>query len=369
MAERARKLDVLLPAAGFALALALGLAGAAWTLAADGKRDLPRAGAGVLFGGEWARAVSRRINEGFVARDAFHRVERGLQWLVLRDWGSRVREGCPGWLFLADELEAHAGRAESAATRADLAARVHSALERHGVHLLVAVVPDKSRIEAARLCGIGRPPGSESRAARWVEALRARGVEALDLTATLERLPGERYYPSDTHWNEQGAEAAARAMADALRARGLVPDRKAPPEPLPPRLVHRPGDLVRVAGLEGLPAALRPAPDRAEARTVPPVTAAGDDLFGAAALPPVALVGTSFSRTSNLVPFLARHAGVQVANAARDGADFDAAAAAYLASAAFRDSRPKAVVWEIPERAIEPPIKPSERDWPRTLGR
>ena len=30
---------------------------------------------------------------------------------------------------------------------------------------------------------------------------------------------------------------------------------------------------------------------------------------------------------------------------------------------------PKVVVWEIPERAIEPPLKPSELDWMKTLGK
>ena len=368
MARTAPSLDVLLPAAGFAAALGLGLAATALTLTDDAQRDLPAASPATLWSGEWAGAVSQRVNEGFVARKAFHRIERGMQWFVLGDWGSRVREGCPGWLFLVDELELPAARHESAATRALLVGRLRAALERQGVQLLVAVVPDKSRIESAHLCELERAPGSETRVARWVGQLQARGVGVLDLTATLAQLPGERYYRSDTHWTEQGAEAAARAIAESLRARGLAPA-KAPPVPLRPRVVERPGDLVRVAGLDGLPSPFGPPPDVVEARVVPPVASASDDLFGASALPAVALVGTSFSRTSNLVPFLARHLGEQVANAAKEGADFDGAAASYVASAAFRDSRPKVVVWEIPERAIEQPIKPSERDWLVTLGR
>lgn len=368
MVAASGKFHWLLPAAGFGAALALGLAAALATLGDEEQPDLPALTAGNVWSGEWAEAVSRRVNDAFVARKAFHRIERGAQWLVLRDWGARVREGCRGWLFLADELERHAGRHESAATRAALVARMRDALQGQGVRLLVAVVPDKSRIESAHLCELQRAPGSESRAERWVGQLRARGVDVIDLAEALGQLPGERYYRTDTHWNEQGAEAAARAIAAGLRARGLVAD-KPPPAPLSPRRIERHGDLVRVAGLDGLPRGWGPGPEVAEVRHVPAVAAASDDLFGDAALPKIALVGTSFSRTSNLVPFLARHAGEQVANAAKDGADFDGSAAAYVASPAFRDSRPRVVVWEIPERAIEPPIKASERDWIKALGR
>ena len=361
MDPRADRLQWLLPAAGFGVALALGLAAAVHALGDELQPDLPSADPAHLWSGEWARGVSKRINEGFVARRAFHRIERGAQWLALRDWGPRVREGCRGWLFLADELELHAARAESSAARAELAARVSAALAQQGVHVLVAVVPDKSRIEATKLCELRRAPGSGARVARWTEALRARKVDVLDLTATLARLPGERYYRSDTHWTEAGAEASARAIAGALRARGLAPER-APPAPLAPRRVERPGDLVRVAGLDGLPRGWGPGPDLVEARTVPPVASTSDDLFGDSGVPKVAVVGTSFSRTSNLVPFLARHLGEQVANAAKDGADFDGSLAAYVASPAFRDSPPKVLVWEVPERAIEAPLKPSERN-------
>jgi alginate O-acetyltransferase complex protein AlgJ len=368
MESPANRLSWLAPAIGFGAALALGFAAALYTLTDDEQRDLPAATASSVWNGAWAQAISQRVNEGFVARKSFHHVERSLQWLVLRDWGARVREGCRGWLFLADELELHRDRRSSAHARAEIVARLRDALARDGVALVVAVVPDKSRIESAHLCDLERPPEAQTRVARWVGELRAQGVTAVDLSEAISQLPGERYYRSDTHWTEPGADAAARAIADALRARGLAPQRPAP-APLSPRMIERPGDLVRVAGLDALPRGLGPAPDLAESRDVPPIAAASDDLFGDSALPKVTVVGTSFSRTSNLVPFLARHLGEQVANAAKDGADFDGAAAAYVASPAFRDSRPRVVVWEIPERAIEPPVKPSERDWMKKIGR
>jgi len=53
--------------------------------------------------------------------------------------------------------------------------------------------------------------------AGWVRFI-PHGVATLDLTATLANMPTERYYHTDTHWNEAGANAAARAVENALVA-------------------------------------------------------------------------------------------------------------------------------------------------------
>lgn len=351
-------------AGAFALAVAAGFVAALVALTQIGPDararlwELQR-----IWTGESARTVVRAVNDEFAPRKAFHGFERGLAWLALRDWGPRVRAGCDGWLFLADELESHAAGGKDAALRAAIVQRLRAHLARQQIALLVVVVPDKTRIEASRLCGLERAPHTDARVSAWVERLRAHGVDAIDLTSVLDRMPGERYYRTDTHWNERGSEAAAAAVAATLRARSLAPARPAAPAPLEPRSAERPGDLVRLAGLDTLPAALRPAAEPVETRDVPPVAAASDDLFGASALPRVVLVGTSFSRTSSFGAFLARHLGEQVANAAKEGGDFDGSAAAYVASPAFRESPPKVVVWEIPERALEPPATAAERRW------
>jgi alginate O-acetyltransferase complex protein AlgJ len=186
-----------------------------------------------------------------------------------------------------------------------------------------------------------------------VNAARTSGVDALDLTGAIAALPGERYFRTDTHWNENGARGAAQAIAAALRARGLAEEPKVRPPAIEVKQLPRPGDLVRVAGLEALPALLRPEPEITVVSKVPPLPSASDDLFGTAGLPTIALVGTSYSRSANFAPFLERQLGGQVANAAKEGGDFDGSLEAYLASAAFRETPPRVVIWEIPERVLE----------------
>lgn len=126
--------------------------------------------------------------------------------------------------------------------------------------------------------------------------------------------------------------------------------------------------MIHLAGLDGVPSLLSPAIELAASTKVAPVASASDDLFGDAGVPTVALIGTSYSRNSNFVPFLEHHLGAPVANLAKDGGDFAGAATAYFGGATFRHDPPKVVVWEVPERVIEMPLKDIERSWQAKLA-
>jgi alginate O-acetyltransferase complex protein AlgJ len=55
------------------------------------------------------------------------------------------------------------------------------------------------------------------------------------------------------------------------------------------------------------------------------------------------------------MPFLQRAVGASVGNFALDGGAFSGAAKAYFDSAAFKQTPPKLIVWEIPERDLQAP--------------
>ena len=67
------------------------------------------------------------------------------------------------------------------------------------------------------------------------------------------------------------------------------------------------------------------------------------------------------------MPFLEHNLGEPVANLAKDGGDFAGAATSYFSGATFRSNPPKVIVWEVPERVIEMPVKDAERKWLDTL--
>lgn len=361
-----RKYLIILPAVAFACLLIAGLVVSVVSL----KHATPAEWADLknmdnILSGESTRRFTKLLNKHFVLGPAFNQIERGILWNLTGDLGPSVRPGCDDWLFLTDELEPHPDRLKSAEFRAALAEKLGRRLKERGIKLLVVVVPDKSRIEKAHLCHINRSGLFDGRVASWLAGLNAQGLATLDLTPTLSALPGERYYHTDTHWNEAGANAAARAVAADLNEHQWATLAQDGAVALNSALTERPGDLVHLAGLDGLPGFLRPKVEMAHVTVVPPV--ATDDLFGDAGVATIALIGTSYSRNSNFAPFLEHYLGEAVANQARDGGDFSGAATAYFGGVTFRSFTPGVVIWEIPERVIEMPVKEAERKWMDTL--
>ena len=295
-------------------------------------------------------------------------IERGLSWQLAGDLGPRVREGDRDWLFLVDELTPHADGARDAAARAQEVIWLNQRLARQGIALLVAVIPDKSRVAAEHLGSLQRPAIFANRVKDWTARLAQAGVEVIDLNDTLAGLQARRQSPflrTDSHWSEAGAEAAA------ARISGKIPRLNSAEQSSPGwqmtgrERLPRPGDLVKLAGIEWLPPALQPRPESVQqsrfepvASVTPPLrrinaaNADTDDLFGDTELPAIAVIGSSFSRNSNFVPFLAQHLQAKVANFAVDGGDFAGAARAYLGSAAFKQTPPRLLLWEIPERVL-----------------
>jgi alginate O-acetyltransferase complex protein AlgJ len=313
-----------------------------------------------ILNGVVSKELADRMADTPIAADAA-RAQRALGWLTLHDLGPRVRQGCPGWLFLRDELNVYAAGESHLATRAATVAAVQRELASHGIALLVVVVPDKSRIEPQHLCSLYRPDSLSGRLGDWTSRLGAEGVQVLDLGAALHGVPGDAFFRTDTHWTQDGAGAAARAVTQRIRAMDVPLGSSKPGYRVvdkPP--AGRPGDLVRLAGLDGLPLSRQPTPEIVASRDYIPQAqpaASADDLFGDADLPSIAVIGTSYSTTSDFVPQLALALGTGVGNFAREGGKFGGSARAYFASPAFAQTPPRLVVWELDERDLQSPLE------------
>jgi alginate O-acetyltransferase complex protein AlgJ len=131
--------------------------------------------------------------------------------------------------------------------------------------------------------------------------------------------------------------------------------------------VPRSGDLIRLMGLQNMPAWLRPADDlEAPAETRLLQAAQPASLLGDATVP-VALVGTSYSLRGNFHGYLQQALSASVLNAARDGGGFLQAATDYLKDEAFRQSPPALLLWEIPERFVDARLD-DEPGWLQRMG-
>lgn len=128
--------------------------------------------------------------------------------------------------------------------------RFHEDCERAGVHLVVAIIPDKAQLQPAQLTrrlAFDRPtePMHNRDFDRFVSELRSAGVDVFDPTPALIN-PGEvRYLMQDTHWTPQFMRQVACDLATHIRQR--VPMFSVP-APLAlktePQTISRLGDLV-----------------------------------------------------------------------------------------------------------------------------
>ena len=288
-----------------------------------------------------------------------------FRYALFNSGGPQVRVGCDDTLFLTEELRPWPDAGAAIAERAAGLRRIQAALAARGIPVVVAVVPDKARVLSDRLCGAPWSGQSRGRYNAFLAALRSAGVTDVvpllpALTAQSAR-PAGAYYRTDTHWNQDGARAAAVAIGTAVANRELARNEAYRTENAAEE-TDGPGDLLRLMSLDGVGNALRPRPDRErKARTEAPEAAGGDSLLDEVPSAEVALIGSSYSVNANFHGALQEALRSSVYNAAEAGGGFSGAAATYLGGENFRESPPKLIVWEIPERVIAQPLTAAER--------
>ncbi len=347
------------------------LAGAWQLITASRKvewRDLPH-GWTAFREGETARAAGAALTKNMPARPALIAGANGLRYLLLRGGGDQVRVGHEDWLFLTDELRYYPDAQTHLMAHVKLMAGAASALDRDGVTLVVVLVPDKARIYQDHMIGGRIPDYNRSRYDDALNGLRRRHVNVVDLLTPLAKgaADAEVYYRSDTHWNQAGARIAAEAIAAEVRRLNIALDTATFTTEASAEKAERPGDLIRLMGLEHAPDFLRPKADY-EALQTTSQTGATDTggLFGDAPVP-VVLAGTSYSLRANFQGFLEQALSAKVLDTAKDGGGFLQAMTQYLKDESFRSSRPRVLIWEVPERVLGEALD-GEQDWLQQAG-
>lgn len=313
-----------------------------------------------FLGGHTAGAVNYAMAHDLPIGDALSMLGGILRWRLFDSGGPQVTPGCDDWLFLTEELRPWPGGDDTMAKRASVLRGIAADLQKQGIALQVLLVPDKTRVEAAHACGVPYSAQSQARYAAFASKLQ--GLHVTDLLAAYRGIRDQLYYSTDTHWNQTGAAIAAAALAAAEDA-PIARDRpfKTTFGPDAPRA----GDLLRLMSLDhvpDLPIKLRPLPDHERPATTAEVNPPADtgDLLGDAPVPEVALVGSSYSVNANFLGALEEALSAPVAQFAEAGGAFWGSARDYFRSPAFRETPPKLIVWEIPERVVNQPIGDEE---------
>jgi alginate O-acetyltransferase complex protein AlgJ len=318
-----------------------------------------------LLKGETAAAVNHAMAHNLPIDPQFRAAGGILRWNLFRSAGPQVRAGCDDWLFLTEELRPWPDAEAHQTARLAALKRVSDSLARQNIQLLVVVVPDKARVYTNELCGVPWSAESQQRYAAFTAALQSAGLRQLGLLPALEAAKANApvFYRTDTHWSQFGAATAAAAIAESGRAAGMEPEERFRTTAEAAE-TNGPGDLLRLMSLDKVPNWLRPTPDRQHAEStaaVDPAATGGGGLLDEAPVPPVALIGSSYSVNANFHGRLQEALGVTVTNFAEAGGGFYRAAETYFSSLAFRETPPKMVIWEVPERVINQPIEEAER--------
>lgn len=353
-ADRAHRPMAACIAVLLAAALALGVSSLIARSRSDATFVLDDGGA--WRNGEAMHRIDRAIDVPYAS--ALRRAGAALRYRLFGDLGPQVREGCPGWLFYADGLRpppsAQASGIADAAMRQRIAAlhRYSDALRREGKTLVVVTVPDKARIETEALCGLRQDARMTAHWDAWRQALVQARIAHVDLIGPLTAAR-PAFYRTDVHWNARGAQAAADTVAQAVMPlvggrgpTGFTLERAASVQP-------RIGDLLKLAGLDGVPDGWRPAPDADMPESIRAQTSGGllDDTPPAQVL----LAGSSFSRRSGFADRLGRALGREVWNVSVDDGRFDRALAAVWRTRATWPASLRVVIWEMSEDALSGP--------------
>lgn len=343
-----------LPGSFFLLVMVLGTGAALLTPA---TWRWPREGS--LWQGEQAARYEAAFNESLPFRDAAIDTWGVLEYTLFHEGRPGVVVGREGWLFTHEEVTFYTDAGAETARKLAFIEDVRDALRARQIALIVALVPDKSRVYAEYL-GRPLPSYTRNRYETFQQALTDAGILTPDLLSAFEGAQTARqlYLRTDTHWTPAGAELAAETLA------GIV-EREAVPGLFESRyqtetLGREPyrGDLLGFLPLGALQDRLGPAPDDLELRQTE-AESSGGGLFGAQTIP-VTLVGTSYSADErwNFSGALQEALGADVLNLATEGRGPLPPMRDYLDSPELRDTPPSLVVWEIPERYLPMPEAP-----------
>lgn len=311
-----------------------------------------------LLDGRFSVVLDKAVVAALPKTPGLDDLSAGLAYRLLGDAGAQVRAGCPGWLYLAEELTEVKGGAANLSARVRLAAKIRDTLAARNVALVLLPVPDKAELAPGGRCGLAASRQSQTRHTDWLAQSAPLGLDQVNIAPGF---PRDAFLRTDTHWTVTGAGFAAGRLAEAITRRLGPGDTAVTLEESAPR--QRVGDLMRLAGLARSWPWSGPEPDMAPEVTARIARAGGllDDVAG----PAVLLAGSSYSLNSGFAEQLQAATRREVAQKSREGSGFAGVLLDILTDTPHMLDGIRLVVWEFPMRSLTQPLTESER---RHLG-
>ncbi|WP_165589417.1 alginate O-acetyltransferase AlgX-related protein [Cognatishimia activa] len=296
--------------------------------------------------------IQDQITGSFPLRELSISLWRAFEFQAFGEGTRAVIVGKDGWLFSAEEFEAHSEQGTVLKDRVALTAQIVDQLQTQDITVVVALLPDKARIVNARLPA-GRSNFLQSRYQTARLGLLANGVNVPDLSTALSAAQTQEnvFFKSDTHWTPFGANFAAQTLASHVHAPGIATIAFEAAHADQPTTFT--GDLAKFVSTPPLRRLTGPREE-----TLNQQTAVSDQgiasLLGDAPEPEGRLIGTSFSAIERWGFLDALKVAYQsdFLNLAQEGAGPFEPMHEFLRELENGAKLPSIVVWELPERYL-----------------
>lgn len=303
--------------------------------------------------GAWPPKFEKSLGEQIPVNTPSRTLWGKIEYALFHQGRKGVVVGANGWLFTDEEFSCPTKTPENLTGNFSYIESVAKQFAAKNVKLAVVLVPAKTRVFSDYLLESQIVPACRVGVYALARArLSMMGVVSTDLLSAMQAAPAPEtlYLKTDTHWSPDGAKLAALETGKLL----LPFDRDVPSMRfLSTSGAERTyeGDLLRYT--PGAPIA----PDRlTENVTEAKGEGHAADLLGdpAGAMPKIVLVGTSYSAKPewNFLGFLKESLQTDILDMSDEGLGPMVVMDKYLASDAFKNTPPRALIWEIPERFL-----------------
>ncbi len=312
--------------------------------------------------GSITHALDQRIAKTTSSHKRLDNTLNGILYATTGDPDPQVRQGCPGWLFLTEELVETPKGQEHIKARLALINIVQAELKTRHISLVSVPIPDKVIQVKNQLCGLPVSTQAQSRYRTWQSVSSNTGLSQVDLTHGWVS-PG--YWHTDTHWDREGADYAAKQIASAIQPL-LSGDMMSMDLRISEQTKPRIGDLTSLASLDMNVPPFAPAVEQ-EKTTVLSVEHRGG-LLDDVAPPGIVLVGSSYSINSGFIDYLQWHLKREVVQKSVQGSGFAGSLIDLVTVPAEQLNDIQLVIWEWPLRVLFQPLTDKEKHYLQQHG-
>ncbi len=320
--------------------------------------EAPQEASKSLLDGKVASSYEKDFDKALIHRDISIATWNSAGYALFGEGKEGVIIGQDGWLFTNEEFEKSVNFEQNIDNSLKYVEKVHKTLSGRDIKLFIVPIPAKARIYQDKLGRYEYPSYWKGQYQNILRRFDEYGVSYVNLSKIYKPTRNNHLFlKTDTHWTPIGARVAALSTAAKTTRKWsyMGISSKEYKSKVVEEMTYE-GDLMRyvLTGVAAEKVGLKEDSFiKLETMEIANETADAEvDLFSDAATPEITLVGTSYSANKlwNFEGFLKEAMSADVLNVADEGLGPFETMDKYLKSTPYKDTPPKLIIWEMPER-------------------